>query len=346
MLAVEMAEVPDCDFQPLLDPLAPPFSCGAVAFADDFESDPTASWTLSNSGVYQEYTPRDWVWTSEVPEGGTGSAFFAIDSLVIGNCIPGDDDQSGVMNLESPPIVLGEAATLAFDHWVATEILYDGGNLRISTNGGPYQLVSGSDFLFNSYNETLETAANENTNPLAGEDAFTGTDGGVVSGSWGQSQVDLAAYADAGDTIRLRFDFGVDGCNGLVGWYVDNVLVCTSENGAGRVPDGAAGPGTELTVARAGPEIALSWGASCVASDTDYEIYEGAVGDFTSHTSKLCTTSTATAATFVPAAGSSYYLVVPRNADREGSYGSNSTGVQRPQGAAACLGQALALGCD
>ena len=44
-------------------------------------------------------------------------------------------------------------------------------------------------------------------------------------GSWGQSQVDLGAYAGAGDTIVLRFDFGTDGCNGQDGWYVDNVRV-------------------------------------------------------------------------------------------------------------------------
>ena len=28
-----------------------------------------------------------------------------------------------------------------------------------------------------------------------------------------------------GDTIRLRFDFGMDGCTGIDGWYVDDVKV-------------------------------------------------------------------------------------------------------------------------
>jgi hypothetical protein len=28
-----------------------------------------------------------------------------------------------------------------------------------------------------------------------------------------------------GDTIRLRFDFGRDGCGGIDGWYVDDVKV-------------------------------------------------------------------------------------------------------------------------
>jgi hypothetical protein len=30
-----------------------------------------------------------------------------------------------------------------------------------------------------------------------------------------------------GDTIQLRFDMGRDGCGGLFGWYVDNVVVST-----------------------------------------------------------------------------------------------------------------------
>ena len=28
-----------------------------------------------------------------------------------------------------------------------------------------------------------------------------------------------------GDTIRLRYDFGMDGCTGNDGWYVDDIKV-------------------------------------------------------------------------------------------------------------------------
>ena len=60
---------------------------------------------------------------------------------------------------------------------------------------------------------------------MAGEPAFTGTDGGSVGGSWGRSIVNLAPYATPKDTIRLRFDIGNDGCTGNVGWYVDDLMV-------------------------------------------------------------------------------------------------------------------------
>jgi hypothetical protein len=114
---------------------------------------------------------------------------------------------------------------MAFDHWVATEAGWDGGNLKISVNGGPWQLVAPGDFIYNPYNASLFTAAQGNTNPIAGEPAFTGADGGSVTGSWGRSIIDLGPYAQPNDKIVLRFDMGTDGCNGAVGWYVDDLSV-------------------------------------------------------------------------------------------------------------------------
>ena len=47
-----------------------------------------------------------------------------------------------------------------------------------------------------------------------------------MTGSWGESHIDLTqAGAEPGDTVRFRFDFGMDGCAGIDGWYVDDVKV-------------------------------------------------------------------------------------------------------------------------
>ena len=98
-----------------------------------------------------------------------------------------------------------------------------------------------------------------------------------------------------------------------------------------------------LTVAKEPfTEIRLDWNASCLP-DTDYEVYEGALGgDFTSHTSLFCSTGGESEKSFEPAAGSSYYLVVPGSGIREGSYGTDSSGVERPQGSFACRLQVIA----
>jgi Zn-dependent metalloprotease len=226
MLAVDMRADPwRCGFEPLLAPNPPQIRAQRVIYSETFDTDPGPAWTFSNEGVYDEYSPRDWRWTTNLPANMDGGAFFAIDSRFIGNCTAGENDQSGVMYLESPQITLPGTTNrpiLLFDHYVATEPGWDGGNFKISVNGGAYRLVDEAAYLFNPYNTTIvsSTPAGTNTNPLAGQPGFSGIDAGELGGSWGQSQIDLSHFAGAGDTVQLRFDFGVDGCNGNDGWYI------------------------------------------------------------------------------------------------------------------------------
>jgi hypothetical protein len=109
---------------------------------------------------------------------------------------------------------------------------------------------------------------------------------------------------------------------------------------AGAVPDGA--PGVPLTLAKgAFPLLSLSWGASCSAGAVDYEVHEGVLASFTSHVSLLCSTGGATTALITPSSASSYYLVVPATSSTEGSYGKNSSGVERPASTLPCRPQNL-----
>ena len=108
--------------------------------------------------------------------------------------------------------------------------------------------------------------------------------------------------------------------------------------GAGAAPDGWLVPGTPLSVEVVpGGRLKLSWGASCAADDSDYAIYEGVLGDFESHVPIACTTDGLLNATILTSAGSAYYLVVPRNAFREGSYGRRSDGTERPEAFTTCV---------
>jgi hypothetical protein len=91
----------------------------------------------------------------------------------------------------------------------------------------------------------------------------------------------------------------------------------------------------------AGTNITLKWFPSCSTADVDYDINEGTIGTWYSHLPVACTTAGATTATFAPAAGNDYYLVVPKGATTEGSYGANSASVPRPVSTAACVPQAL-----
>ena len=236
-LAVELRTPPaQCNFQPVLAKSPPPL-CPAGApitiASDGFDGGKRGGlrWLVSNAGSTPDFTPRNWGVVNNLPSGRAGYAIYAADPN-IGTCAPGGDE-SGLMRLESPEITMpaGTATPrLSFDHWVATEAGFDGGNLKISVNGGAWTLVSAANFVYNPYNANLVSAAGGNTNPLAGQPAFTGGDAGtVLGGSWGRSIVNLAPYAGAGDKIKLRFEMGGDGCGGSFGWYLDDVQVyrCT-----------------------------------------------------------------------------------------------------------------------
>ncbi len=231
--AVELRTEPtQCNFQPALSQNPPPLCANQknppVFFKEDFEKG-LGGWTLTNQGVFSGWPGTNWTQATSLPGGHPGSAAFG-ENLQQGNCDGGAGDVSGVMRLASPAIKLPNSATLSprltFEHYFATELGWDGGNVKISVNGGAFMVVPASAFTFNPYNGTINPAAAGNTNPLAGEPGFTGTDGGTSTGSWGQSQIDLTRIGvKAGDTIQLRFDFGMDGCTGIDGWYVDDFKV-------------------------------------------------------------------------------------------------------------------------
>lgn len=231
--AVELRTDPtaQCNFTPLLSG-NPTALCAnqknaPVLYSEDFE-DGLAGWTLTNQGVYSGWSGKNWVAKTPLPGGRGGTAAFAEDQD--GSCSGGAGDQSGVMRLLSPAITLPGSETLnsprvTFQHYVATEFGYDGGNVKISINGGAFTLIPASAFQFNPYNTTMQPAPG-NTSPLAGQPGFSGTDGGQVHGSWGESQIDLSRIGvKKGDTIQLRFEFGMDGCGAIDGWYVDDVKV-------------------------------------------------------------------------------------------------------------------------
>jgi len=114
---------------------------------------------------------------------------------------------------------------------------------------------------------------------------------------------------------------------------------------AGAAPDGDAPPGTPLTVDRAGTgQLRLDWGASCAVDDDDYAVYTGPIGSFGDHQPSACSTGGATTLTLPEAGGSVYYLVVPVQGVREGTYGSATDG-PRPPSSAPCYLQSVES-CD
>jgi cysteine-rich repeat protein len=110
--------------------------------------------------------------------------------------------------LEPSPIDLtgATAPVLAFYHWTQTETGIDGGNVKLSTNGGLTWSILAPD---EGYDGTV-----------AGEAAFTGD---RSAAGWRRAIFNLAAYVD--QTVTIRFAFRSDSATQYAGWYVDLVSV-------------------------------------------------------------------------------------------------------------------------
>ena len=243
MLATEMDLSTPCPYIPVLKPNPPAICEGAnTIFAEDWESGDDG-WSRTSTGVFAEWEDdsrslRDFLLDSSLPGGRAGTAAqarnIALGEEGGGDCQPGSGDYSGQFTFDGPEVTIPQGTTdlkLRFDHYVATEANFDGGQLEVSVNGGAYALVPAANYAFNGPNSNFDDAppVGLNTNPNAGEAAWHGTDINAPSGSppaaWGTTIVDLTGIAAPGDKVKLRLTYSQDGCNGVDGWYVDNLRV-------------------------------------------------------------------------------------------------------------------------
>ena len=122
--------------------------------------------------------------------------------------------------LTSPPISIENLAltrvVFCVYHWYEAEPLFDGGNVRISTDGGTsWNLV-----------EPEDEYPIESISGLDGEPGFGGH-----SGRWVHSIFEISE--NIGNIVEMRLDFGSDASTEFSGWYVDNIDVVTSTPGVG-----------------------------------------------------------------------------------------------------------------
>jgi|GEM_PF-1223808 hypothetical protein len=201
------------DMQPLNDTLRYNFRVYQHMAYYDFEAD----------GVF---TPDgDWEWG--VPTGGPGSAHGG--SSCWGTALnSGTYPANDYATLTTTPFGLGPGAMLNFWHWHYMENRYDGGNVKISSDGGgTWEML----YPMGGYDNVGYSA-----NPLYPDSIFTGQSGG-----WIQETFDLSAYAAT--SVLFRFDFGTDGSGQYSGWYIDDMSIL---GGSGVEPGWITGTVTNL----------------------------------------------------------------------------------------------------
>ncbi len=123
-------------------------------------------------------------------------------------------------------------------------------------------------------------------------------------------------------------------------WPAGSTLAgLSSVEAAGEAPSTGGGM---LRLARLSPtRVRLTWGASCSGADMDYAVYSGDMssGIFSGHQPNTCSTSGATTWEMEEPEPEAYFLVTALTASREGSYGRDSAGVERPVSTTACAPQ-------
>ncbi len=239
--AVEMDTLGRCGavFRALNTGSAPVCPLRRTIYKDDFDHG-VNGWLVEHSGPSgPAANPYDWVQSSgSLPQGRAGTAWFCED--LNSSCAPGSPSEAARHSLITPSLALPPNLVdpgFIFTHYLDVETGWDGGNLSIEVNGGPWQSTPASAIVYNSYNLPLYSPPS-NTNPLAGEWAWTG------SGGWGTTVVDLTGFITGGESIRVRFDFGKDGCGGRDGWYLDDFEIFDCDcntNGIADAADIAAG---------------------------------------------------------------------------------------------------------
>lgn len=233
LIAVELRTDVDCPYETILatsDALCEAATSNPI-FHEDWESGITNGWTTLQLPVNQSgWESRDWILNSNLPKQRAGQGIYApnpANGLVVGDC----DTQQGIIRLESPSITMPNYTSgnfeLAFEHSIASEPNYDGGNIKYSLdNGITWAIIPATAFTANPYNLTLNNTANNN-NPMLGQEAFSGVDQGSFNTSeWGRSVINLTSLGvTTNSTLKLRWEFGSDGCNGIAGWYLDDIVI-------------------------------------------------------------------------------------------------------------------------
>jgi cysteine-rich repeat protein len=175
------------------------FSLAVVnaVYQTSFEGACPGGWTLTGD------------WECGVPTTGPSSAFEGTQCIATQI----DANYSGSQRFAtttatSPSISLAgvTAPRLSFRMWLNTEMSYDGAHLKISRNGGAFQLLTG---LAPGYNASV-----------SGQSAWSGDQSSL---GWRLFTADLAAYA--GQNIQLQFAFNSDLTSAFPGVYVDDLRV-------------------------------------------------------------------------------------------------------------------------
>jgi photosystem II stability/assembly factor-like uncharacterized protein len=194
----------------------PPIAVAGAPYFQDFGTSVPLGWTAA----------APWQFGTPTTGGSSVGPPSVLDGPLAATNLTGNYPAGMNAGLQTPNFDLtGVAAPrLRFAHWYNFEASstltsrYDGGNIKISTDGGQTwtQLAPGS--VTPAYTGTITATSN----PMSGQLVWTG-----ILSNWESVEVDLAANLGGQPLtqVALRFDASSDGFVNRPGWYLDAVRV-------------------------------------------------------------------------------------------------------------------------
>lgn len=167
------------------------FNVGTTGMMEDFEN--------SNGSFVCAPTGNGWEWGTDATAGAHSG------TKVWGTLLNQQYPNNVNWTLTSPSVYIGSNFVLEFWHWFDTELNYDGGNVKISTNNGSSWFMLTPE---NGYTQQTVSALNG--------PGYAGTSGG-----WVQARFNLSNYPN--QNVRFRWTFAADNMIQGQGWYIDDV---------------------------------------------------------------------------------------------------------------------------
>ena len=226
------------------------FTASDGAFTAQSIGDPTGAWT---------YSPENGNWFAN----GSGSTMIPSDKT-----------------LTSPPLRVTRTGhvEVTFEHRYSFEfdgaLGWDGGQLRVSTNGGPFGPVLGSALVTNGYVRAIAGLG-----ALLGQEGFNGESLGYVNGV-NLTSIARLGYFRSNDLIRLQFVGAWDELNTGTSpnWLIDRVRFVEGLPGGPAVTFSVAAEGA-IEYAPNQP-IAYQWQRDCGTGFTDVRGATNAIVSF------------------------------------------------------------------
>ena len=188
----------------------PPYDMFATVNGDDTEAELTWHSPSGGSANFWDFESDDgeftanmgWAWGTDNMAGA-----YSGDN-VWGTTLNAQYPNSASYQLVTPELTIPtDDAVLTFWHWMDIETTFDGGNIKISTDGGTnWELI-------NPVGGYPGTAYGLNS-----EACFNGHD--MV---WTMATFEIGAYQ--GESAMFMFNFGSDSSVTYQGWYIDDVYV-------------------------------------------------------------------------------------------------------------------------